>query len=204
MTLDPQSSLNEEIAQENERLVHSIANGDYDSEREFVVRYQRRVRAMLVARSRNPDLASDLQQDVMIEAICALRRGQLRDPAKLTAFVLAIARNTLNNYFRTSSRNVAFDLPDDLPDLNAQVDRTEEEWETRAMKAISALDPVDRSILQMTLNDGLKPGIIAQRLGLSPDVVRQRKLRATRRVIEIVHGPSQKDVSGHTVKGGVK
>jgi len=35
----------------------------------------------------------------MIEALCALRRGQLRDPAKLTQFVIAIARNVLNNHF---------------------------------------------------------------------------------------------------------
>lgn len=200
MTSQPKVSSSEEIAQEKERLVRSIANGDSESEREFVLRYSRPVRAMLMARSRNPDLAADLQQDVMIEAICALRRGQLRDPAKLTPFVLGIARNLLKNSFRTSSRTVSLELPEDLPELNSETGRLQEqEWETRALHAISGLDAVDRSILQMTLIDGLKPGEIAERLHMNPDVVRQRKLRATRRVIELVRGASQKQDSRHIV-----
>ena len=200
MTSDPQGSLSEEVAQENERLVRSIANGSHESEREFVDRYQRPVRAMLMARSRNGDVAADLMQDVMIEAICALRRGQLQDSAKLTSFVLGIARNLLNNYYRTSSRTVSLELPDDLPEINSDLARKEEEeWEPRALKAISSLDAVDRTILQMTLIEGLKPGIIAERLRLNPDLVRQRKLRATRRVIELVHGASQKGISSHIV-----
>ena len=197
--------MSQEETQQSERMVRAIADGDRDAEWDFVQRYLRPVRGMLVARSRNPDLAADLQQDVMIEAICALRRGQLHDPAKLTAFVLAIARNTLNNYLRTSSRTVALELPDDLPDVNSESDRLEEqEWEGRALKAISSLEPLDRNILQLTLIDGLKPGVIAERLHLNPDVVRQRKLRATRRVIELVQGPSQKGISSHIVTEGAK
>lgn len=205
MTSERQGSLNQEDTQQNERMVRAIADGDRESEREFVQRYHKPVRAMLVARSRNPDLAADLQQDVMIEAICALRRGQLREPAKLTYFVLAIARNTLNNYLRSSSRTVALEFPDDLPEVNSEPGRLEEqEWEPRALKAISSLDPVDRNILQLTLIDGLKPGAIAERLRLNPDVVRQRKLRATRRVIAIVHGTSQKGPQSHIVEERVQ
>jgi DNA-directed RNA polymerase specialized sigma24 family protein len=79
----------------------------------------------------------------------------------------------------------------------------EQERENLAMSAISSLDPLDRSILQMTLVDGLKPGVIAQRLRLNPDVVRQRKLRATRRVIDFVRRQSQNDLSDHIVVGKV-
>lgn len=205
MTTDRQGALSTETAQDYERLVSSIAAGSQEAEREFAQRFMRPVRAMLVARSRNPDLAADLQQDVMIEAICALRRGQLQDPAKLSSFVLAIARNLLNNYFRTSARTTALELPDDLPALNSELDALEEQgWESRALEAISGLDPVDRNILQMTLIDGLKPGAIAERLRLNPNVVRQRKLRATRRVIEIVRGTSQKPVSDHMVVEGTQ
>jgi RNA polymerase sigma factor (sigma-70 family) len=156
---------------------------------------------MLLARSRNPDLASDLVQDAMIEAICALRRGQLREPTKLTQFVLAIARNVLNNHFRSSVRRPeSLELPDNLPDLSNASDAVEDqERENLAMHAISSLDPIDKTILQMTLVDGLKPGIIAQRMSLSPDVVRQRKLRATRRVIDFVRRQSQTESAGHSI-----
>jgi RNA polymerase sigma factor (sigma-70 family) len=201
---DGSSPANRDAIHENERLVRAIANGDREAERTFAERYLRPVRALLLARSRVPDLAADLQQDVMIEAICALRSGQLRDAQKLSAFVSAIARNRLNNHYRSSRRTEALELPDDLPDLsNASNDVEEQEREAQAMHAISSLEPVDKRILEMTLVDGLKPGVIAKRLQLSPDVVRQRKLRATRRVIDFVHRQSQNEIPGHSIVGKV-
>ena len=65
------------------------------------------------------------------------------------------------------------------------------------MTAIASLEQVDKTILEMTLVEGLKPGVIAQRLGLKSDMVRQRKLRATRRVIDFVRRQSQSEVSNH-------
>ena len=202
---DRPDSVTQEAAQENERLVRAIVDGDREAEQAFAARYLRPVRAMLLARSRNADMTADLVQDVMIEAICALRRGQMREPAKLSSFVLAIARNRLNNYYRSSTRSPeSLEFPDNLPDLSSSEERLEEqERETRALNAISILEPLDKTILQMTLADGLKPGIIAQRLGLNPDVVRQRKLRATRRVIDFVRSPSQTGMSGLNVVGKV-
>ena len=195
--------LTQDAARENERLVGAILGGDRDAERDFALRFMRPVKAMLLARSRNPDLTADLLQDVMIEAICALRRGQLREPEKLSSFVIAIARNVLNNHFRGSARSPeSLELPDDLPDLSSNAGQLEEqERETLAMRAIASLEPLDRTILQMTLVDGLKPGVIAERLRLSSDVVRQRKVRATRRVIDFVERRSQNDSAVHLITG---
>jgi len=125
-----------EAALENERLVGSILAGEPEAERTFALRYMRPVKAMLLARSRNPDLAADLLQDAMIEALCALRRGQLRDPAKLTQFVIAIARNVLNNHFRGEIRRPeSLELPDNLPDLSFSEEKADEqERETLALK----------------------------------------------------------------------
>jgi len=185
------------------RLAEAVAQGDRDAEREFVDRYLPRLRALLLARTRNADLAADLLQDVMIEAILALRRGQLREPSKLTPFVLGIARNLLNSHFRAAARQPdSLELPDDLPDLGAAAAKLEDqERESTALHAIAGLEPIDRSILQMTLVDGLKPGVIAQKLLLKPEVVRQRKLRATRRVIESVRAQSQTFHAVHLVTG---
>jgi RNA polymerase sigma factor (sigma-70 family) len=206
MSDDPivgKSSLTQEAALDNERLVRAIVDGDREAEHQFAQRYLRPVKAMLLARSRNPDLAADLLQEVMIEAICALRRGQLREPAKLSSFVIAIARNLLNSHYRSEVRRPeSLELPDDLPDLSSQSNGMEDmEREQLAMAAINSLEPLDRSILQMTLVDGLKPGVIAVQLRMSPDVVRQRKLRATRRVIEFVQRKSQTISFSHTIKG---
>jgi RNA polymerase sigma-70 factor (ECF subfamily) len=188
------------------RLVEAIAAGDREAEREFVERYQPRVRAMLLARTRNADAAADLVQDVIIESICALRKGQLREAAKLTPFVLGIARNLLNSHFRGAARQPeSIELPDELPDLSSASNHVDDEQrESIAMQAIASLEVVDRTILQMTLVDGLKPGAIAERLHLNPDVVRQRKLRATRKVMDFVRGQSQKEPALYIVSGQKK
>jgi DNA-directed RNA polymerase specialized sigma24 family protein len=94
------------------------------------------------------------------------------------------------------------EFPDNLPDLNSMEEKMEtEQRESMAARAIDSLDPVDKAILQMTLVNGLKPGVIADRLRLSPDVVRQRKSRATRRVIEFVARVSQSINSNHSITG---
>lgn len=189
--------------QENELLVVAIAGGDRDAERDFAVRFLPRVRAMLLARSRDADLTADLQQDVMLAAICALRRGQLREAAKLPSFVLAIARNILNSHYRGAARQPELlEFPDLIPDLTPVVDHLEAmQQDTLAANAIASLEPLDRSILQMTLVEGLKPGMIAKRLHLSSEVVRQRKLRATRRVVDFVQNQSQKDSPVYFMEG---
>jgi RNA polymerase sigma-70 factor (ECF subfamily) len=192
-----------ETAQENERLALAIASGDKEAEQSFVLRYLPKVRAMLLARTRNPELAADLQQDVMIEAICALRRGQLHEAEKLSAFVLGIARNLLNSHFQGAVRQpVWLEFPDNIPDLTAPIDSiAEEQKQTLARRAIASLDLMDQSILQLTLVEGLKPGVIAQRLRLSPDVVRQRKVRATRKVIDFLSTLSQNNSTAHFKEG---
>lgn len=191
---------------EETALVAAIAAGSREAESAFVARYLPKVRTLLIVRSRNPDLALDLQQDVMIEALCALRKGQLRDAERLPAFVAGIARNVLNNHYRGQSRlPLHEELPEEIVDTieeNPLDSEAAEERRLIAQKAIASLNDVDRSILQMTLVDNLKPGVIAERLGLGPDVVRQRKLRATRRVMEIVRELSQSGNASHKETGG--
>ncbi len=184
-------------------LVQAIVGGSPAAEQEFVSLFLPKVRTMLLARTRNSDDAADLVQETILESLCALRRGSLREAEKLPGFVLAVARNLLNNHYRGAARAPeSIEAPELLPDLTRHDEsREREEREQLALEAISSLDSLDESILRLTLVDGLKPGIIAARLGISSDVVRQRKLRATRRVIEIVISRSQSTIPRHTKSG---
>ena len=202
MSADPQTEERKEHGSrfpEPADLVLAIQQGDREAEREFVDCYLSRVRTLFLTRTRNRDLAEDLVQDTMLELIRALRRGQLREADKLTHFVLAVARNLLNSHFRRSSRQPEpLEAPDEIADLRSQTEDNEEQRRYGlAAKAIEKLDPTDRAILQMTLVDGLKPGVIAEKLGLNPDVVRQRKLRATRKLQDSMRTMSQKLSDSH-------
>lgn len=167
-------------------LVERIRHGDEKAETEVVCQFSKRIFVMGLARTRDREASRDLVQDVLVAVIGALRKGQLQDPSKLPAFVHGTARNLINNRIRAEiQRPVVEPLPEEL----AQTTRgTLEDSEQMQLvhEALKELGEDDRSVLWMTLVEGRKPGDIAGILGLTSEVVRTRKSRAIKRVIEIV------------------
>lgn len=174
-------------AQEQTLLVEQIRQGETSAEERLAGLFHERVRILALARTRNREAASELAQDTVMAVLIALRSGHIRESAKLTAFVFGTARNQLNNYFRVSSRAPQEDelMPDhgvvEPADPIAELER-----KTVVRQALATLNADDRKILLLTLVDGLKPGEIARRLGLSSEVVRARKSRLLKKIIEHV------------------
>ena len=148
-----------------------------------------RLYVMALARTGDPEAAQDLSQSAFIEILQALRKGQLRDRERLPAFVWGTARNVINYYLRGRSQAPRSEpLGDDTPGTDRAQGLDLETAERLALvrRAVARLEPADQQILRMTLIDGWEPAEIAARLGLSSEVVRQRKSRAVQRVIEVV------------------
>lgn len=165
-------------------LAQRIEKGDRAAEAELADLYCDCVFAMALARTHNREAARELMDDALMAVITALRLGHLREPDRLGGFVRGTAANVIASYTRAARRNpplVKFD-PDtmgtDPTDDYERQDRRE-----LAMHALEMLDSRDRQILQLSLVEGLKPGEIAARLGLSPVLVRQRKCRALRAIV---------------------
>ena len=174
---------------EQRSLAARIQKGDPFAEDELARLYAARVLVMLISRTGDRDAARDLCQDVMIALLHALRDGQLRDSERLSAFVHGIARNTANNYVRTRHRLPCLaELSESL--ATACTDDPAESAERRQFvnRALASVPSTDRRILTLTLVDGLKPAEIAAHLGLNGEVVRARKSRALRKVIEVRQG----------------
>jgi RNA polymerase sigma-70 factor (ECF subfamily) len=167
--------------------VTSIASGDGAAEAAVVEHFAPRVRAMLRARLRQPEAVRDLTQDTLVAVLLALRKGQLREADRLPAFVHGVARNLANNHLRGEVRRAEGPLDDDVVGRLAGASSAEHE-ERRALvaRALEAIAPADREVLQLTLVDGLHPREIAQRLSLTSDAVRQRKTRALKRLMAVV------------------
>jgi RNA polymerase sigma-70 factor, ECF subfamily len=172
---------------EDRRLVERIAAGEPAAEAELAERFDRRVRIMMAVRTRDRDAAQDLAQETLIAVLGALRKGQLREAERLSAFVHGTARNVLNNYFRRRQQQpAAVELSPDVASF-VPPDELEDSERARALReGLKQLEPADRAVLMMTLVDDLKPGEIARRLGLSSEVVRTRKSRALKRLTEHV------------------
>ncbi|HEX8924792.1 MAG TPA: sigma-70 family RNA polymerase sigma factor [Terriglobales bacterium] len=184
-------------------LVMAISKGDPQAERSFVERYSPRLRVMFQARTHDADLAADLTQEALIELICALRDSRLREPSKLTSFVLGTARNILNSHFRDQQRSPKLAELQDVPAAAASVQQSleQEQYLELAAKALATLDKTDNQILRMTLVEDMKPGAIAERLRLTSDVVRQRKTRATKRIVDFIRKSSQSQRLNHSTTG---
>jgi len=173
-------------------LADRIGRGDADAEAELVALFATRIYAMAVVRTRDPEASRDLVQDVLWAVIKALRDGQLRDHDRLAAFVCGTARNLINNHLRSEGRaNRSVDRVDGVISLSPRQLADEQERLFMVREAVGRLEAGDREIILLTLVDGLKPGEIAARLGLPSDVVRQRKVRAVRRIIDILTGGSR-------------
>ncbi len=140
---------------------------------------------MALVRTRDREAARDLAQDVLLAVLRALRNGNLRVPEKLAAFIHGTARNLINNHIRTRIQQPDVGaVSGDLPVLCAPDPLESAERLSLARQSFERLNATDRKILLMSLVDGLKPGEIAQQLGLASEVVRQRKSRALRKVVE--------------------
>jgi RNA polymerase sigma factor (sigma-70 family) len=168
------------------RLAQRIRDGDPAAEEELVRQFGERVRVFVAMRLHDRETARDLGQEIMIGVLTALRLGQLREPERLAAFVYGIARNLVNNHVRSGRAHPSEPIGPELP--AAPRDPVEELETGRRQEllrgALARLNRAERGILLLTLVDGLKPGEIAYRLGLSAEVVRVRKSRALRKVIE--------------------
>ena len=169
-------------------LPERIGRGERLAESELVDRFYGRVFAMAIVRTRDPETARDVAQDVMIAVLCALRADRLREASSLPGYVSATARNRINHHFRQQGCETAdnqgslrdTDSPD--PEQNAQ----EAERRRLARRAIARLGKSEQEILRLTLVEGLKPSEIALRLGLKPEVVRKRKSRAVHRARQML------------------
>lgn len=168
-------------------LQQRILDGDRTAEDELARHFAPRLLAMFAARTRDPELSRDLVQDALIAVLQQVRRGAVRDPEKLPAFVQTVGRNVLMNHFRKRGRSLREEpLEADVCAPPAFDFAAEDRRERLLESALGQLDSTDRQILSRSLVEGEKPGRIASMLGLAPDVIRQRKFRALRKISDYI------------------
>jgi RNA polymerase sigma factor (sigma-70 family) len=170
-------------------LARGVYAGDRGSEEELARIFYPHVTAMTAGRVRDREAARELTQEILIGVLQALRKGLIREPDKLPAFVLGTARNLISHRLQEMAlrpASVPFDPnkdPSPAPDRSGSPQEFEVEEEERralARRALQELKPMDRRILYLTLAEGLKPQEIASEVGLKPENVRNRKSRALR------------------------
>lgn len=167
-------------------LVARIHYGDREAEQTVMQEYQRAILRIATVRTRDPEMAKDLCQEILIAVLKALRVGGLREEEKLSAFIHGVARNVINNYFRCRARRAEEELSDveeKLADPADAVERFEND-ERRLLfrRELQRCSMMDQKILLLSLVDGKALTEVAEEMGISYEAARTRKSRAVRRL----------------------
>jgi len=86
-------------------LVRRIRAGDATAESELVSRYCRGVTILIRRASSDPSAVDDIYQQTFQIALEKIRRGDLREPERLSGFICSLARNLVIDHFRRSAAN---------------------------------------------------------------------------------------------------
>jgi DNA-directed RNA polymerase specialized sigma24 family protein len=103
---------------------------------------------------------------------------------RVGAFIHGTAVNLINNFQRSRRRRpIMGQLPNDLPGLDgAEILESKSDFD-HVWRGVEHLGAGDREVLQFLYVEGMNLKEIAIRLGLKPDVVRQRKYRALKHLM---------------------
>jgi RNA polymerase sigma factor (sigma-70 family) len=167
------------------RAVEGLRRGDPAAFDEVFDRYQPRLWAFLVRLTGRPEVAEELLQETFVRLAAHGRR--LRPDTRLRPWLFTVARNLWRSHQRWAwldGRRLA-----ELASRALRVEPTPHDAaaasETgRAVeRALQQMSPGNREVALLVLVEHLEPAEAAEVLGLSPEAVRQRLLRA-RQAIE--------------------
>jgi len=166
-------------------LALRIGSGtDREAEAELFLRMAPRIRLYGLRHLRDAAAAEDLTQEVLITTLEALRAGRLREPEKLTSFVLGTCRMAVLDLRRGSQRKERL-LQQFGADLQAPVQPSMPVLDHEQLtRCVQNLKERERTVVVMTFYDERTGADVASFLGLSEANVRVIRHRAVHQLRE--------------------
>jgi RNA polymerase sigma factor (sigma-70 family) len=163
-------------------LVRRLAAGDAAAFDEIYDAYRARLFTFLARLSRRRDVAEDLLEETWLRLVS--HAGRIAPGTPLAPWLYTVARNLFYSYCR--SRNVEdsraaglmglWPLP--TPEPSPFERASASELEARLERALAALPPIYREILELAVVAGLSASEISITCGVPPETCRQRLSRA--------------------------
>lgn len=193
-------------------LVAASLAGNRDAFAQIVARYQSLICSLAYSATGSLGESEDLAQETFITAWKHL--GQLREPAKLRAWLCGTARNRIHNALRRDGREplcaaepleTAHETPAPGPQPSEQAISKEEEailW-----RSLERVPETYREPLVLFYREHQSIERVAEALDLSEDAVKQRLSRGRKllheRVLALVEGTLERTVPGKAFTLGV-
>jgi RNA polymerase sigma factor (sigma-70 family) len=160
-------------------ILKKIAAGDKAAVEECLKKYGGLVWSLARRLLRNSDDAEDAVQEIFLEV---WKNAAKFDEAQSseTTFIAMIARRRLIDRIRFSSRRISADALDEV--MTEPVDRADRKMQTSleandAVKALNALRPEQRQVLQLSIVQGLSHQEIANQTGMPLGTVKTHARR---------------------------
>jgi RNA polymerase sigma-70 factor (ECF subfamily) len=177
-----------EIELNDADMVRQIGLNDREAEAELFRRMAPRIRLYGLRHLRDQHAADDLVQQVLITVIEALRAGRLREPDRLTSFVLGTCRITVLDLRRNRQRKERLleqfgaDLLAPVPPPMPRLDHE------RLAQCVQKLRERERAVIVMSFYDEQTGADVARFLGASETNVRVIRHRAMDRLRDCMGG----------------
>lgn len=160
-------------------ILKRIAAGDADAVRECLDTYGGLVWSLARRMMRNTDDAEDVVQDIFVDVWKNAKRFD-ESQASETTFIAMIARRRIIDRIRYASRRATPESLDDV--LTEPADRADKSMQTsveanEAAKAVAALRPEQRQVLQLAIVHGLSHQEIADATGMPLGTVKTHARR---------------------------
>ena len=81
-------------------LVGRIVSGDRRAEAALVELFDGRLAVKLQRHTSDPEVISELRQEIWMRVIVAVRRGEIGEPDHIYGFILGTARNVVREHFK--------------------------------------------------------------------------------------------------------
>lgn len=168
--------LSPRTTQDADGLVRSIATQDHAAFAELYASFGPRIKGFLVQKLRDPVLAEEVLQDVMLTI---WRRASVFDPTKASAttWIFTIARNRMVDRIRRSGRpDPSADDPNWVPAAPVAADEAVDHAQraARIQSALAALPEAQRQVLHLTFFESRSYSEIATSLDVALGTVKSR------------------------------
>ena len=150
-------------------LVSRIRAGEGSAEGELVARYSRGVGIIINRLVRERSSADDLSQETFRLTLEKIRRGEVRDPERLSGFICGIARNLAYAHLRGVRPSESLDLIAAHPSTDDPLRRVLENERNAAVRQVleELNSPRDHEILRRFYLEEEDKDSICAGLGLS-------------------------------------
>jgi RNA polymerase sigma-70 factor (ECF subfamily) len=158
------------------QLVEAAQNGHLESFGALYERYHSPMVALAYSMLANRDLAEDAAQEVFAVACRDIK--SLKSKERFAAWLAGICRNVSRQMLK-ANKNKPAALSDDHPDRS---DGNRDDRQETIRRAVWNLREAERELIVLRYFDGFSQARISEVLGLSPQAVNGRLVRAKRKI----------------------